>query len=256
MRRALTVLLIALPIYATAEMNFIPLQHRNAEELVPLLRPVLDEGVGLTGRGDTLIVNAPPESLAQIRTLVKQLDTPLERLQITVIQGDDSSQQRLHGSASGSLESPTVRIYGTQSAANNTLSQRLQVLEGQWATIRTGEQVPVVTQHSTPPLHGPFTTQGVEYKNVESGFEVKPQLRGNEVTLEVRPFRARRAATAGGVIEQQELVTTVSGHLGEWLELGGVAEQQHDVGAGTVYATRSHQRSNGTIRLKVERLPQ
>ena len=90
---------------------------------------------------------------------------------------------------------------------------------------------------------------------VHSGFEVLPRVSGDTVTLEIRPFRAKRSPSGGGVIEQQELSTTVSGKLGEWMSIGGVEEQEKREGIGTVYTTGKKRSTTHNVKLKVERLP-
>lgn len=243
-----------LPVPAHAEMSLITLKHRNAESLIPLLQPVLDEGVSISGQGATLIVNSKPWQLEELRTLLAQLDTPLQSLMISVIQGGSVQRSGIQGNVSGNVAAPQVRIYGTQKNEKEAVSQRLQVIEGEWASISAGESVPVVRQSNNHSLHGTTTQPSIEYKEIESGFEVRPRLQGEQVTLEIRPFRAKRASAGGGIIEQQQITTTVSGKLGEWLTLGGVDEQQQQTGVGTVYATGKQRSATHNVKLRVERL--
>lgn len=253
--KSLVALLLFLPLLVQAEMNFISLKHRSAETLVPLLQPVLDEGVRISGKGFTLIVNGTPGELKEVRALVEQVDTPLQSLIISVFQGGDSKRSALHGDVSGSLEQPTVRLYGTRNQGSDGLTQQLRVIEGQWAVISTGESVPLVKQTTTHTRHGRSLQQSIEYKDVQSGFEVRPQINGEIVTLEVRPFQARRSTTQAGTIEQQEINTTVRGRLGEWISLGGVNEHQHASGMGTVYAGDKARSTQRNVQIRVEILP-
>jgi hypothetical protein len=56
-------------------------------------------------------------------------------------------------------------------------------------------------------------------------------------------------------VNVQRLITTVSGRLGEWLELGGsVGEQSGSTGGIASYGTRSASRARRLL-LKVEELP-
>lgn len=252
--RRLLALLVLLPLLAQAEMNFITLKHRNAENIVPLLQPVVDEGVGISGQGSTLIINSKPSQLEQIRGLVEQLDTPLQSLLISVIQGGEDNVSALHGGVSGTLEHPELRLYGTKQQTNETLSQQLRVIEGQWAFISAGESVPVTRLSTIQSPHGTTTLHSIEYKDVQSGFEVRPRISGDTVTLEIRPFRAKHSNGSAGIIEQQEINTTVSGRLGEWITLGGVAEQRQSSGTGIVYHSGKSRNANHNVKLRVERL--
>lgn len=252
--RHLIALLLLLPLLAHAEMSFITLKHRNAETLIPLLQPVLDEGITVSGRGETLILNSKPWQREELRALVEQLDTPLHSLMISVIQGDSDHHSALQGDVSGTMEQPRVRIYGTQKREKEAVSQQLRVIEGEWATIHAGESIPLARQITSHSPQGTTVQQSIEYKDVESGFEVRPNIRGELVTLEVRPFRAKRSKGGAGIIEQQEISTTVSGRLGEWITIGGVDEQKTDSAMGTIYSTGKKQNETHTVRLKVELL--
>jgi hypothetical protein len=56
-------------------------------------------------------------------------------------------------------------------------------------------------------------------------------------------------------VNVQRLVTTISGRLGEWLELGGSAGEQSGSSGGIAsYGTRSASRTRRLL-LKVEELP-
>jgi type II secretory pathway component GspD/PulD (secretin) len=211
---------------------------------------VLDEGITISGHSDTLIVNSKPWQLEELRTLVEQLDTPLRSLMINVIQGGSDQSSTLQGDLSGSVNAPQVRIYGTHKREKEAVSQQLRVIEGEWATISAGESIPVARQTTSSNT----VQQSIEYRNVESGFEVRPSIRGELVTLEVRPFRAKRSKSGGGIIEQQEISTTVSGKLGEWITIGGAAEQNTQSASGTIYTTGKQQNATHTVRLKVEPL--
>lgn len=251
---ALLLLLLLMPMLAHAEMNFITLKHRNAEALIPLLQPVLSEDIRISGRNNLLIVNSKPRQLEEVRSLIEQLDTPLQSLMISVIQGGDYKQATLHGDIRGSIERPKVRIYGTKKKEKDAIAQRLRVIENEWATIRSGESIPVVTKRSSHSAHGTSVQQSIEYRDVESGFEVRPRIRGEHVTLEVRPFSSKRSTSGAGIIEKHNITTTVNGKLGEWITIGGIDEQQQHSGVGTFYATGKKHSATHTVKLKVERL--
>jgi type II secretory pathway component GspD/PulD (secretin) len=237
-------------------VNFITLKYRSAESLIPLLQPVLDEGVAVSGRGSTLIVNSAPEALEEIRALVSGLDTPLHTLRISVVQGSGDRSSRLHGDISGTPERPRIRLHGKGIKERETLSQQLTVLEGQWATIRAGESVPVVKRSTRHSHNGKSVEQSLEYQDVESGFEVRPRISGDTVTLEIRPFRARRSSHGAAVIQRQEISTTVSGSVGEWIELGSLSDVGEEDSIGTIYADDSKRSATHNVKIKVDRLNQ
>ena len=255
MRPLLTFLLLCIAFAAMAsELRTFDLRHRSAEELIPIIRPVLDVEGAISGTGYTLIVRSNRGNLEQIATLVKQLDQAPQQLLITVEQGGGQQSRRSGAEVSGSTEQGVgAHIYSTERESLDDIGQRLRVMEGQWAAIRAGQSIPQVVQQYRHSAAGSEVEHRIEYKDVDSGFEVRPLVSGDEVTLEIRPFRAI-PADSGGIIEQQSLSTTVRGKLGEWLEIGGHTEQQRKDERGIIYSTGKRDQVQRNVRLKVERI--
>jgi hypothetical protein len=81
-----------------------------------------------------------------------------------------------------------------------------------------------------------------------------PRLNGDRVTLDISP-RDDTPGSLPGSVNSTRLVTTVSGRLGEWLELGGSVGEQSAAGSGIAsYGTRIASRTRRLL-LKVEELP-
>jgi len=248
----LCLLLCAAPLFAS-ELRTWDLQHRSASEMIPMLRPMLEDGGAISGSGYTLIVRSSKENLAQIDTLVRQLDREPRMLLISVVQSNEREQEKSGASLSGSSsEGLRLRAYGDQRQEQDDGNQQVSVLEGQWAVIRTGQAVPQVVQqtHQTPT--GTTVTRSIEYRDVDSGFEVRPTLVGKQVRVEIRPFRANLSSDSSGAIEQRTLNTTVVGKPGEWLELGGVSQQQNAQGTGIIYSNRERGTQGNRFRIKVD----
>lgn len=257
-------LLPALPGMAQdTELKTFPLQQRNAQEMIPVLRPLLEPGTTLSGSGYTLIVRGTPQTLREIEHLLAELDRAPRNLMVLLHRGELTTAQRQGTAASGALDSGAdgtgirgqVRVYRTERQGEEQGDQRLRVLEGQWAHLRAGDAIPLPHQSTVLTPGGVVTQQGIEYRDVATGVEVRPRLSGDRVTLEVRPYRARPAATGGGVIESQALITTVSGRLGEWIELGGVAEETSGQDRGILHATERRERTDSRLYIKVELVP-
>jgi type II secretory pathway component HofQ len=69
------------------DLEIIELQHRRAEDVIPIVQPLLDPGGVLSGVDDKLLVRTTPANLAQIREAVAAIDRPQRQLLITVGQG-------------------------------------------------------------------------------------------------------------------------------------------------------------------------
>ena len=102
--------------------------------------------------------------------------------------------------------------------------------------IRNGQMVTVV--------------DGTQYRDVTSGFYVRPRLNGDRVTLEIAP--QNNTIDGQGRINIQQVNTVVSGRLGEWMELGGIAQSRSGSQSGVVYSTRDVGSDQRQIMLKVE----
>lgn len=257
-------------------LTTLKLQNRPAEEIIPVVEPMLGTGDAISGRGFTIFLRASPATLAQVREMIAALDVAAKTLQISVFQGSTRGlgQLSIDGSVriergDGSIAIGSGRneadagggnvTYGTRggnaSLSGTSTRLRLQdnpvhqvrVTEGMAAYIETGEQIPIF---SGVHWSAPDTVTGhVEYKDVVTGFYVLPRVNGESVTLEVSPFKN---ALRGGSIATQSARTMLSGRLGEWLLVGGVSEQlkRTQRGAGTYASTQS--RSNESIWIRAD----
>jgi len=254
------------PSAQTARIETFHLKHRSAREMMPLLRPLLTPADGMSGTGYTLIVRSTPDRLKQIAEALKEFDQAPARLLITVRQGVDTSagdsgagvsvrSDRLslgpnHHRGNGA----EVRIYSTDNNQQNEIDQQLQVSEGQWAHIATGQLVPLPEQSITATQNGSASQQGIRYRAFTSGFEVRPQVSGHTVTLQVRPFQTHPSPMGDGSYSVQSLSTTVSGRLGEWIPLGGQVQQAQSDDDAVTYSTQRRGDRTQRIFIKVQRL--
>jgi type II/III secretion system protein len=233
----LLVAVIAGQAAAQGSLEVIPLRHRTADQVLPALRPLMEPGATLTGQGTQLIVRTSPGNLAELRRALDDLDRPLRRLQISV-RFDDALERAAQGvETSGRItnrgSSVEVRAQDRQSAAAERVDQRLQVLEGGRAFISTGRSTPV------------YDAAG--FRETSTGFEAIPRLAGGGVLVEI----AQRRDT---LAREQALSTTVSGRLGEWLEIGGAVEAASRDESAILSARSSGSARTGRVWLRVDEL--
>lgn len=253
-------------------LEIIELQHRPAEQLVPLLRPFVAQGGTLTGQRSQLFVRTTPQNLAEIKRLLDTLDRAPQQLLITVLQGEAvklaHDQAQLDASlgvgsdgrvAVGRPKSPgdsaELRIRSTRSRHRGEDVQQVRVLEGSAATLYLGQSIPVGSRSITRSPWGSQTTDSVEYRNVTTGFSVIPRLSGERVTLEIATQRDSLSGSGGGRINIGGVQTTVSGVLGGWLELGGAAEISDQRRSGIIDRNTRDQQTERRILIRVERVP-
>jgi len=227
---------------AQGSLEIIPLRHRTLEQVLPVLRPLLEPGGVLTGRSNQLIVRTSPQNLAQIRAALAAIDTPLRRLQISV-RFDDASESHEREIAARGVVRPgrsggELRAFESGAAAGERVDQRLQVLEGGRAFIAVGQ---------TRPLGGAAPA----VQDLATGFVVVPRLAGNRVNLDISPQRETPAATPGSV-RTQRLATTVNARLGEWVELGGTSSAGAAATGGILASGARRSASSSRVWVKVE----
>jgi type II secretory pathway component GspD/PulD (secretin) len=249
-------------------LEVIQLKHRSAQDVIPVLQPLLESGAAISGQDYTLFVRTSPTNLAQIRAALDQIDRQPRQLFVSVRQGAGGEQQSSAASASGTVrtdngsvsvnEPPRDRsgatVHATESSSrvSDGSVASVQVSEGMSAYVATGASVPIVTVAAVAAVHGPrrpWVVGSTEYRDLNSGFKVTPRVNGQQVILDVAQQDERVAA---GTVQSQRLSTQVTGRLGEWIELGGVSDSASASQSGTMsrqYATRSDSRS---IWIKVE----
>lgn len=255
-------------------LEAIPLHHRPAEELVPLLQPLLPPGAALTGTGDVLLLRGDAATVAEVRRALATLDRAPLQLLITVGQATGSSRQSGGVHASGTLGSGDVQVgvnrrpadaAGAEVTVRSTSTRddihsvsTVRALEGREVYVATGESRPVTTTTMVGdgPWHGPVVSQTTGYRDAQTGFYATPRVSGNRVTLEIAPTQQQFTGGARQpTVAKQSLQTTVSGPLGEWIEMGGVSATREGAtgGLGT-WGTRAYL-TGYSAWVKVERIP-
>lgn len=191
----LVLLFLSQAAFGQGTLEVIPLRYRTADQVIPILRPLLEPGGALSGQFNQLIVRTSPANLAQIRQALEAIDQPQRRLTISV--RFDGADDRFRGGVQ-------------RSSVDERVDQRMQVLEGGRAYISSG--------------------QSRIHAQAETGFAVVPRVSGSSVILEIAT--QQEAFVRGGAIQGQRAVSSVSGRLGEWIELGGASGGSVRSGSG------------------------
>jgi hypothetical protein len=279
MNRLITNLLAALTLLTGATMaradaiEFIQLYNKPAQEMIPVLRPLLDAGGSLSGTGFQLIVRTSADNLAQLKRIIARLDTAPRQLLISVYQGSEQSLNEVSRSLSigyhsddiRALAGPTVppavsagggrvtvagSAYSTRADLSDNPIHQLRVLEGSDGYIETGQTIPIFSGHVWH-RPGPDVVEGqVDYRGVMTGFYVRPRVAGREVILDINPYRSAPSDTGGGAVDTQSAATRLRGELGRWIEIGGVQTEsvRSRSTLGGSYQTRDEGGSHWWIR--------
>lgn len=272
--------ILATAVLADYPLKIIPLKHRSAEELIPVVRPMLGPGENVGGLQYQLFVRASDQGLRDIELLLAELDRARKNLKITLQQdvarsGGATSQgisgelragdarvvvpsRRESGGRGGlmigGVEEDSLRYKITRStgASQDNSSQFINVLEGTSAFIRVGQSLPYVQRFLVFAGNRVTYGQDTQFLNVTTGFDVLPRLNGDRVELEIAP---RLSFVGSGGIQDvrfQELRTAVGAKLGEWVELGGAASGRDEVSRAIFETASTRSGEYRTVRLKVE----
>lgn len=279
----LLTLCLTTPVHAERmQLEIIPLKHRLLSDVLPIVQPLLVEGGTATGMNDQLIVKTTAANIEEIKQILNSLDTPPRRLMITVSQNVDGNLRRNEHGLSGryrsgdvSIESPDpgrvglvlqaededgnalrYRTLKSRSKIDDKNTFRVQTIEGQPAFIQTGHSVPIANQQAyVTPGGGVVIQDGVEYRDVTSGFYVIPRLSGNHVTLLIAPQLHKINPHQGGTFDIQNVETTASGTLGEWIQIGGITQQHKEKNTRNLVSTRRQGQEIRNIAVMVEEIP-
>lgn len=249
---------------AQAASEVIQLNYRMAQDVLPLAQSVLGQEGRATAYGNQLIVNASEDKIAELRSVLEQIDTQPRRLLITVdTQGNQYNRERgyqadgtiggRHGEiiiGDGEQQGrDQVRIIRNSTQNRDGSLRSVQALEGSAALIQTGQNIP---QRSTQ--YGPYgqVQERTEYRSVNQGFYVTATVHGENVQIEINSQNDRRNQQHSGVIDTQNISSRVSGRLGEWISVGAsnqTSEQRQD---GFLQKRHSTGQDNSQLQIKVE----
>lgn len=257
LRRGLLALLFLAPAAVAQEtLEVIPLRHRTAEQVIPILRPLLEPGGALTGQYNQLIVRTSPANLAQIRSALEAIDQPARRLAISVrFDGaQDSARSGIQADAriTNRGSSAELRVQDSRSTLDERVDQRIQVLEGARARISSGGARPLRQRQVVQTPSGPVVTETTVMQDASTGFDVVPRVSGGNVFLDV--YAQQEAFAGGGAIRGQQASSSVSGRLGEWIELGGADRASARSDSGILSSRERNASESRRIWVKVEEL--
>ena len=130
MRRLLQALLLLtallqVPAYAqNTVIEVVPLKHRTAEQVIPVLKPLVDPEGSISGFQNQLIIRAPPAGLAHLKQVLATLDTMPRRLMITVRQDADINRDQTTAEISGRVSSGNATVIIPGSGSGSVIDSR------------------------------------------------------------------------------------------------------------------------------------
>ena len=286
-RRLLLAVLLAATtgVAAQTTVEIIPLNYRSSEQVIPVIQPLLGRESSVSGFQNQLVIRATATELAEVRRVLASIDKAPRRLLITVRQNADLERERREAEVSGSIGNDHARVTipgsGSRSGGNVVLrdgddrlrgriidsrqvssdssTQTLQVLEGSSAFIRVGESRPVPSRQVVRTvINGQIVdrvVESTEYRDAATGFSVRPRLQGDIVTLDISPQRDSFDDRRRGTVNVQQVTTTVSGRISEWIDLGGIGDSRSDERSALLGRSSGRIEDRRGVQVRVEILP-
>jgi len=220
------------------QLSIIDLKHRTAGEIIRLIQPLLGPEDTISGKKHVIFLTTTPEKLARIQAVIRNLDKKIRQLKITVVQGRNAREALASVDVSGNISlgdnakikfgrnpqpEDTISITGRsgQSGHSSEDIQEVMVQDGMSAVIYFGRSIPISSRMSAP-NHGGHGENFVEFREVRTGFKVKPRLAGDRFVLDILSQSESTPSVQHGVVDAQQIQTQIQGKLGEWMDISGI----------------------------------
>ncbi len=222
-KAALVLVVITRGVSAAGDIHTVELKYRQAEQLIPVLRPLLAPGEALSGNGRVLAVRGSRETFAQLQTLIASLDRAPRNLQITV---RHVPARRWRGGVSlpgGDAErlQPDVRRIHTHERSPR--EHQVTVTEGQPVSIFTRSRSPDVELDVLVAAY-PIVVRSTAYDAPpESGFSAVAHVVDGDALLDMYILSETDSGwNVAHSMESSEVRTRARIKLGEWREISSV----------------------------------
>ena len=249
------------------EVAVIKVQYRKAAELVPVVQSMLSAGgsVTVSQRVNSLVIADNPEAIRRVYAYLERFDKPVEQVRIHVrfnttgadeeraVAGRGRYSKDNVGVAVGRKKKDGVDISVEDRGYRRSSTSKAFVvaMSGSPAFIRSGKEIPYRQGSAFFRRHAPGGAT-VVWQNAESGFEVTPTVVGDNVHLKIVPriaYDDRKDAVIRFFGAQTELTTP----FGQWVEIGGTADQQNEIFREILSQTKGGRNSVNSFSIMVER---
>ena len=261
----LSLLLIGSNALAEIEFKMITLQHRFASDLLPTILPMVGLDGTAVGINNELILRASPERMREIEAMVEKLDTGRVNRKITVKNSNQIQSQQDSTQATGAVTIGDVTIANDRRATPNSGRvdiersstnsrqngiQFINVLDGERAFISNGQIVPFTQEWLSISRRYIQIERLTDWREVTTGFAVRPRTIGNQVELEITPRIAQ--LNNQGYVDFEQLSTVVRVSLGEWVDIGSTMQNKDEVSRKILSLQSSSNTQNSNLTIKVD----
>ena len=260
-------MLFSVTAMAATEFKIITLQHRFADELLPIIQPLAGEDGVVTGMQNQLIIRTSPENMAEIEQVIASMDVARSNLKITVNRQnnldstqhgvDVSGRKRIGNVAISTNRYPRqardgvqIDIQNNSSTTKQNSQQFINVVDGEFAFIQVGQSVPFTQEWRTFTHRYTHIKRTTEFIEVSTGFAVRPRSIGGQIELDITPRIAQ--LNQQGFIDFEALRTVVRVNKGEWVYVGGAMQRNDEVSRAILSFKNKAQTQNNVLNIRVD----
>jgi len=251
-------------------LEIIDLNSRPAEEIIPIIKPVLKPNDSVAGTGFQIFLRTDSNTLSEVKRLLQVIDKASQNLIITVSNDINTHSEAIEADVSANYEitddgrvivgERPPRVEGLRIHANkdnnlqtNNFSHKVRVIDGNSAYISAGEVRPY-NQTAIYENDKRITAyREIGYQDITSGFSVTPRLSGdNQVTLRIQPHYRHSEDSYENGISTQVADTVITVNLDQWVLIAGIDESANLKDTNIASVSRTSNQKSSAIYIKVE----
>ncbi|MFW5447714.1 MAG: hypothetical protein ACKE8G_06230, partial [Methylophagaceae bacterium] len=174
------IILFSSQLLAENRIETIQLNHRLAGEVLPEVQAFLPKQATARAFNDFIILQADSKTIKQIKQLISQLDTPIQRLKISVVRTDKLLSNQDGSQVSGGISvidgdvsaSASIQKWSTKNARNKDQYFQAQGIANSPVSIIMSEGIPQQEQYLILSSSGDLAVQNTtHYINIDNGFK-------------------------------------------------------------------------------------
>jgi hypothetical protein len=263
-------LLISTSLWAANSIHYFDLKNRPADEVIPLLQPLLQDNESISGDGYQLFIKTNSHRVEEIESLITAIDRIIKTFRISVTSDEHIASKEDNLDASIKIESGdaevnvggfprkkpgvTVNIDTRNTENNSEKTQFVQVQEGKPAHIsRENLRITPIYSYVQRP-NGNFLIEHNQFSsNAQDGFYVVARSADEKsANISIQSASSGRHSYQGYGQEQTYVDTTLQVPFGKWFEIGGNTESHTSESKGVLYRTKKKSQRHNKIFLKIE----
>lgn len=246
------------------DFRIFSLQYRFPQDVLPSVQALVGDSGTVSVMQNHLIVRTTPQRMEEVAEVVARMDTPPVNHKISISFADTTKTQGRGVDVDFSTGNDHVNIKTSRHADSGVqidLSQRekriqlqaeqfLTVLDGYAAFIKVGQSIPFTQDWLVISQQYVSAQRLVSFREVTTGFSVKPRAIGDQVELEITPRIV--SLGQGGVVDFQTLTTVLRVRKGEWLDIGQQMQGRDEVSRAILSSRNASSQTQGGFRIRVD----